>query len=307
MPSFKGMASHPDKNYTGTLEMTDIKPGEFIEVDKLESKTEMTNLGIWFHADKIDPNYTKKDTNGGYTSLTLNSYWIFKKATELWGPVGKGWGYRIVEERFDKGHTIYHKPSLAKGVLVELATTTTHTLLVKVWYKSHFTDGEKKTYSVPHYGHTPYVIDTKNGPMTDHDAPKKSLTDAIKKCLSMLGFAGEVFMGEYDNPAYMNVVKTEFDIKNAENKDAVTKEKQEALRHEVIKILESIKVAVIPNEATILRNCALTDLGRQSGIPELHAISQDGIKAIENIYAKKLESLAKKEGKKNGSRKAATV
>lgn len=37
----------------------------------------------------------------------------------------------------------------------------------------------------------------------DEDAPKKSVTDGMVKCLSMLGFAGDIFSGQWDDSRYV--------------------------------------------------------------------------------------------------------
>ena len=36
-----------------------------------------------------------------------------------------------------------------------------------------------------------------------NDAPKKSATDGMVKCLSMLGFAGDIFSGQWDDSKYV--------------------------------------------------------------------------------------------------------
>ena len=41
---------------------------------------------------------------------------------------------------------------------------------------------------VTHFGQTTFVGANKHGLFTDEEAPKKSLTDATNKALSMLGF-----------------------------------------------------------------------------------------------------------------------
>jgi hypothetical protein len=46
-------------------------------------------------------------------------------------------------------------------------------------------------------------------PFTDEDAPKKSVTDALVKALSMIGFAGDIFMGRYDDSKYVNDLRAE--------------------------------------------------------------------------------------------------
>jgi hypothetical protein len=45
------------------------------------------------------------------------------------------------------------------------------------------------------------VLVSKNGHVDD-EAPKKSLTDAVGKCLSLLGFAADVHMGLWDGDKY---------------------------------------------------------------------------------------------------------
>jgi hypothetical protein len=39
--------------------------------------------------------------------------------------------------------------------------------------------------------------------IVDEDAPKKSVTDGMVKCLSMLGFAGDIFSGQWDDSKYV--------------------------------------------------------------------------------------------------------
>lgn len=249
----------------------------------------MDNLAIWNHADKIDPNYTKKNDNGGYSSLSLNGHWFIKKATELFGPMGIKWGFDIDEERFDQGATIWHPPSLKTDKPVAIGKVVTHTLKVTLWYELD----EGKKGSITNYGHTPYTYQTKNGIKTDGEAPKKSLTDAQKKCLSMLGFAGDVYLGEYDNPQYMNVVRTEFDIENAQDKDSVIDQKREDLITKIEDNLECIRKAITPNEAVGIRKTILRYLLLQTKIPELNEISTRGMKAIDLEYTKRLQDIKK--------------
>jgi hypothetical protein len=44
---------------------------------------------------------------------------------------------------------------------------------------------------------------------TDEDAPKKSVTDALTKALSMIGFAGDIFSGRWDDNRYVEGLKEE--------------------------------------------------------------------------------------------------
>ncbi|WP_312141271.1 hypothetical protein [Stutzerimonas nitrititolerans] len=176
------------------------------------------NLNIWESVQKTDPKFTKEYTGpGGFTGTAVNAQYLAMRATEVFGPCGTGWGYSVLEERFDIGGPLTNK----EGAV--LANAQVHTLKVELWYIG--ADGERKT--VMHYGHTPFVTQNKFGIATDFEAPKKSLTDAIGKCLSQLGFSADIRLGLYDDIHYVNEVKAEAEIERAEDK-IETRERQAA-------------------------------------------------------------------------------
>ncbi|OOL08835.1 hypothetical protein BXQ27_34365, partial [Klebsiella aerogenes] len=72
-----------------------------------------------------------------------------------------------------------------------------HSIRIRLWYQNGDEEG-----SVIAYGATPYMFKTKNGIKCDGEAQKKSLTDALKKALSLLGFSADVWLGLYDTPEY---------------------------------------------------------------------------------------------------------
>lgn len=138
---------------------------------------------------------------------------MFKKATEIFGPVGIGWGYEITEERFDDC------APFKDPVTQEIIYSQSHTIKLKFWYKQGDQKGE-----IPSFGHTKYRYLTRGANpyvVVDEEAPKKSLTDAIKKALSMLGFSGDVFMGEYDDREYVEELGRKSLLEHADDKDAV--------------------------------------------------------------------------------------
>lgn len=62
----------------------------------------------------------------------------------------------------------------------------------------------------------------------DGEAKKKSLTDSIKKALSMLGFSADIFLGWFDSEEYKAENATEFAIRNASDKaEDVTRLREE--------------------------------------------------------------------------------
>lgn len=156
----------------------------------------MSNLELWNKVQETDPKYTKAfSKGGGFKGTSINPTYNNKKATELFGPCGIGWGLDIIKESFQEG-----APILINGN--EICKEITHILQISFWYKLN---GE--TGRIPSFGQTSYVGSNKNGIYTDEEAPKKSQTDAITKALSMLGFSSDVFMGMYDDVKYINDIK----------------------------------------------------------------------------------------------------
>lgn len=175
------------------------------------------NLSIWKQVDETAPGYTKASELNGRIVTSINGTYMVKRATEIFGPIGKGWGYEITEERFDQGGPIIHNGNV-------LGNSIMHTIKLTLWYL----DDEGERREVSHFGHTPYVLGTHYGAMTDFDAPKKSLTDAIKKCLSMLGFSADVYLGLFDDQTYVEAARVKESVKKADDADAeLIKQRQE--------------------------------------------------------------------------------
>ena len=148
------------------------------------------NLAIWNAVETTDPKYTKGfNRGGGFKGTSTNATYLAKKATNQFGPIGIGWGWTVLEENFVNGQD--------KDVI--------HILKIKLWYKWNDQRGE-----IEHFGQTQFVGKNRNGYFADEEAPKKSLTDAISKCLSLLGFAADIHLGMYDDNRYVNDLKNDF-------------------------------------------------------------------------------------------------
>lgn len=137
------------------------------------------NLRIWSKVDKTDPAHTKKVTQrGGFTAISA-AYQIMR-ATEVFGPVGEGWGY-------DAGEPIFHDS------LVMVPVTLWH--------------GKRANSFGPMFGGAEWK--EKSGRL-DSDAAKKATTDALTKLLSQLGFNADVFLGRFDDSKYVAEMEREF-------------------------------------------------------------------------------------------------
>lgn len=197
----------------------------------------MSNLQLWDDVCKTDPAFTKNYKGpGGFEGTSVSAQYIVRKATEQWGPCGDGWGYTVLEDRIDEGGPII------KDTVV-LGTAKNHTIKLEFWYMKN---GERKT--VTHYGHTPFVTSNKYGIVTDFEAPKKSLTDALKKCLSMLGFAADIHMGLHDDAAYVEQIAAEAAIDKAEDRIEERERQAAEYRDWLDNIVRLIETATNMNE-----------------------------------------------------------
>ncbi|MFW9099602.1 hypothetical protein ACOI8A_05580 [Pseudomonas sp. P4795] len=181
-----------------------------------------TNMQIWDKVSTTDTRYTKAAEVGGQKITSLNGTAMIMKATEVFGPVGIGFGWSIIEERFDEGSEMVSGEGDKRLVL---GRELNHTIKIRFWFELDGKRGE-----IEQYGCTRYLYKSKFGTTTDGEAPKKSLTDAIKKSLSMLGFSADVFLGMFDDHTYVEQLKEEQAIELAVDKDAeILRQKQERL------------------------------------------------------------------------------
>ncbi|MFS7187986.1 hypothetical protein AB6848_21205 [Serratia proteamaculans] len=213
------------------------------------------NLGIWKRVMRTDPRYTKPVDAEGFTGTSINGEYMFMRATEIFGPIGSGWGYEIFEdsmlpgapmaENVFEGSKFIGKKMLrdADGTLI---TELNHSIGIRFWYVRG--DERKEVIS---FGATKYLYMTNAGKMKcDGEAKKKSLTDSIKKALSMLGFSADIFLGWFDSEEYKAENATEFAIRNASDKaEDVTRLRVE-LDEKLAKVADTITSAVTVNEAS---------------------------------------------------------
>ncbi|MFJ2680931.1 hypothetical protein [Pseudomonas sivasensis] len=210
------------------------------------------NMQIWNRVDKTDTRYTKDAKVGGQQITSLNGTAMIMKATEIFGPVGIGFGWTVLEERFDKGAEIFVGEGDKRATL---GFELNHTVKIRFWIKQ---DGERGEFE--QYGCTPYLYKSKYGTTTDGEAPKKSLTDAIKKSLSMLGFSADVFLGLFDDKDYVSALADEQAIEQAEDQAAEEdRQKQERLDY-IASVIESLKTAKTPKELKSFHDVAVRRL-----------------------------------------------
>ncbi|MEY1427654.1 hypothetical protein AB7Z54_10460 [Providencia manganoxydans] len=242
-----------------TVQRDDFEQRAAVLDDVLKDNND--HLNIWKRVQRTDARFTKPLEGVGFIGTSINSTYMFMRATEIFGPIGEGWGYEVIEEKFIDGKPLVEpvlderNKQVATRFLRDsdgsLFCEQNHSLKIKFWYIIECeTRGEFESY-----GATPYRYQTNYGIKVDGEVIKKSLTDAIKKALSMLGFSSDVFMGMHDNPEYVASNKLEYEIKAAtDNAEDVTRVRKE-LDDKFTKHTETMRSAVTQNE---LRGIAST-------------------------------------------------
>lgn len=201
------------------------------------------NMALWDQVCTTDMAHTKTQTFDGRDITTINGMYVAMRATEVFGPIGKGWGYEILVDRFDQGAPITAGKSDDVRVI---GHEQVHTIQLKLWYLR----GGRKNY-ITQYGHTPFVRKGQHGPYTDFDAPKKSLTDAMKKCLSLAGFCADVHLGMFDDPIYVQGLELKQRLEEAgeDGKAEVMKDVRIEFREWIDRQISGLERA--PNERAV--------------------------------------------------------
>jgi hypothetical protein len=184
----------------------------------------MTNKTLWNRVCVTDPAAVKPITGKQYQGNSPKPYWIVERLTDEFGPCGIGWGFTILNERIERFSD----------------TDTLHIAVVRFWYEMDGKRGE-----LEQIGQTKASYTTSKGAfMMDEDAPKKSVTDALVKCASYLGFAGDIFAGRWDDSRYVAEARAEWEGRKAEGK----KDKRE----DPAKIVASVKAGKAADVAAFL-------------------------------------------------------
>ena len=202
--------------------------------------TDKNNLRHWDRFADIDPKYTKAITGKAYRGTSPNPQYVIKCLTDMFGPVGIGFGWRVVAESFES-----------------LGGETLHWCRIEFWHSDR-----ANTYES--YGQTKAAYTAKDGRVVvDEDAPKKSLTDAIIKAASHIGIAANIFLGRWDDNKYVAEVAKEY-------------EKAKAHAVDTAPIIAQIEAATSGRELVDV----LKSIGAANDIPEVAEARVDRLKTL---------------------------
>lgn len=169
------------------------------------------NLRLWDAVCQTDPRHTRKvNQRGGFTAI--DSYYQIKRATDLFGPLGHGWGY-TADMRFE-GNLVF--------------------VVLSLWY---MWQGKKSEPFTVVASNQLMSIDKNGKQYVDEDAGKKAVTDAITKGLSYLGFSADIFTGKFDDNRYVQELERKL---RQEEAHAEIEEEVTMLEHDMEAAINSI-------------------------------------------------------------------
>ena len=152
---------------------------EGVHVDEKE------NMKLWESVCTTDPKYTKEVRLGKYVFTDIDAHWNIRRATAKWGPFGSTWGlrdcfYSFIQSKEDVVGIVLQGDFYYPGGAFYIAADMPY-------------EGRGETL-------------------------KKLQTMCIGKSLSRLGFSADVYMGMFDDSAYVAEQKEKYaDRPSADN------------------------------------------------------------------------------------------
>lgn len=177
------------------------------------SPAQIDNMSVWENVRGVDRKYTKPITGKSYKGDSVNPTYMVMRITEVLGPIGINWGYEVVSSEIHEGAVMERVPveehvvmrdtapgepprAHSKTTRFELLREKWHICRIRMWRRGP--DGSVSHWE--HSGGTVMFTKFNSGKLNfDEDAEKKSITDALNKCLSQLGVCADVFLGLFDD------------------------------------------------------------------------------------------------------------
>lgn len=193
-----------NKDYSEKLAMSEAKATQLAAETTPEGRE---HLKLWKSVEKTPPDMTKEVKFGKRQYTTIDPQWQLRVATALWGPYGKQWGlrnikYQIVELKGNDKVVLETRD--AQNKLIQSTEILADYIKYSIIIEAEFfypVDGETAAFHI--------LNDDKY--QADDEVLKKLITNTRSKALSWLGFSADVFLGKFDDTAYVKALKAKFD------------------------------------------------------------------------------------------------
>ncbi len=325
-----------DENDQSEAIEVDFMPIEHtLATDHNELADKNLNL-IWTKVRNTDPAATKPVEQGRRKFTSIVPQHTIQKLTEMFGPAGMGWGWDILEDRFDKTVPIL----TADGDVFQDASghvlyCQNHFVKMQLWYKLD-SDGNAcpltpegmaevyKFHTPPQNGSTKYIYYSpgrepgSRGPsdpgakgkmMVDEEAPKKSYTDAMKKCASLIGCHADVFLGEFDDKEMASARQSQANLARTVQREQTLEDAKQARVKWFKDHCQVLKTAANTHELETVYKICVATIEKQKRDKTLTQAERDGfaqsLNTFKAIHDKRLDELTgpNKSGEDNGNSK----
>lgn len=143
------------------------------------------NMRIWDQVCETPQEVRKPFTRDGKELTGVTPMYYFQMATKMWGPIGEGWGFEVIDDRLI--HDSKGQPVL-------------HVVMVKL---RHGGPGERALFAHGVGCTQMQYVDAQGKSHWDDDFNKKTLTDAITNALSRLGFGADIRLKSHEGSKYV--------------------------------------------------------------------------------------------------------
>ena len=243
----------------------------------------MNSLELWELVKHVDEKATRQANVDGNSQTSINTLYPIKQFTKAMGPIGQLWKYDIDSERLENTKPMMIKPGEYLRDGENMLWEQTHTLMINFYVRY---DVNQEFQKFQHFGHTKYRYVTNAGKiMVDHEYAKKSLSDALKKALTLFGVCADVYGGEFDDREYKESVQAKLAMDKAdESVEEMERQRQEliALVVDAKKMLESMPESGA-HGANAVYNKAVSHLNNRLTHPILGQIANKGINELKSI------------------------
>jgi hypothetical protein len=232
----------------------------------------VSNLKLWKAVEETEVKYTKEARKGQHKFTSITPMSQFKKATEQFGIQGIGWGLVV-------GSEVFTEQVIGTTVLLNLDA---------VLFFNY--EGQRGEISVHATEKAAYQTQGANGYLKiDDEVRKKVVTNAKTKGLSELGFNADIFMGQFDDPNYVDYIAYEQSINQAEDKqeeiNAKTKEfnqwcKDEIACYVAIKNERTLNLLLGGHKQKLKGRCGLLALNEAAYIKKFEEAYNEQLKTI---------------------------